>query len=138
MDDPILLSDGDCNFCRACVRWAVKRDREGVVLDAQLQSEAGKRLLRENGLPADYRNSVVLVDEDGVHLRSDGVLKLLRHIGGKWKLVVAGMCCVPRFIRDFGYELVARNRSSISKAVGTINQRWEPPERVQDRFLDDG
>ena len=133
---PILLFDGKCNFCRACVKWTAKRDSKGTMRYAALQSPAGARLLEAHGLPPDYDNSVALIDDDGTHLRSDAVLRLLRHVGGGWRFA-AGLRVLPRFARDLGYELVSRNRSVVSKAVGTRDHRWEPPPELKDRFLGD-
>ena len=54
-------------------------------------------------------STVVLVDEEGAHVRSTAALRVLRHCGRPWSLLY---CCVwvPAPVRDAGYNLVAALR----------------------------
>ena len=60
----IVLYDGDCGFCRWTVAWALKRDRNGVLEIAPIQSPTGDRLLADLP-PAERLSSVHVVGDDG-------------------------------------------------------------------------
>lgn len=131
----VLLFDADCNFCRYCVRWLIKRDAQGALLFAALESAPARRLLREHGFPPDYSDSVVLIDaNDEAHFKSEAVLRAIREIDLPWRLA-AGLRAIPRFLRDPVYTLVSKNRPAISRALGTIHRKWEPPPKDRERFL---
>ena len=78
--------------------------------------------------------SVVLVDEEGVHERSDAVLRIARRLGLPWSLLTVGFI-VPRFLRDAVYRWVARNRY---RWFGRREACMVPGSEVAGRFLDGG
>lgn len=130
---PVLLFDGDCNLCRASVRWIWKRDAGRRLTFAPLQSETGRRLLAERGLPDGYLESAVLVERDGTWVQSDAILRSLRYARGAWGALRA-LRILPRFLRDPAYRWIARNRSLVSRLLGTRGERWDPPAEERDRF----
>lgn len=106
----ILLFDGTCNFCNGTVNFLIPRDRRGRLRFAALQSELGRRLLTEHGLPIrDDPESMVYIEGGRALERSDAALALCRHLDGGWPLLRA-FRIVPRCLRDAVYRLVARNR----------------------------
>jgi predicted DCC family thiol-disulfide oxidoreductase YuxK len=107
--NPVILFDGVCNLCNGSVDFVIRRDAAAVFRFASLQSEAGRALLRKHGLPDDDLDTMVLVDEAGVHTRSTAALRIVRRLRAPWPLLYA--CIVlPRPLRDAAYRLVARNR----------------------------
>lgn len=111
MDKMIILFDGECGFCSAWVRFVLRRDKRERYLFAPLQSEAGRRLLMQFDLPADDLGTVVLIDQDRAYTKSTAALRVLRSCGGIWRLAY-GFVLVPRPIRDFVYNMVARRRNT--------------------------
>ena len=88
------------------------RDKRAQYRFAPLQSAIGQKTLAAAGLPQDYAESIVLVDRDGVHLRSTAAARVARGVGGVWWLAgTLGLLC-PRNIRDGVYQLVAAHRHS--------------------------
>ncbi len=104
-----LLFDGHCNLCGGLVDFARRRDRRHRIDFAALQSETGAIVLAANGLPADIGDSIVLVDDAGVHLRSTAALRVLKHLGFPWSWSWP-LVLVPRALRDAVYDWVGRNR----------------------------
>ncbi len=109
VNSPVLLFDGVCNLCNASVQWILTHDRRGVFRFAALQSETGQALLRQFGLDQETFDSVVLVQNDRIFLRSDAPLEIVRHLGGAWPLLYV-FKIIPRFLRDAVYNWIARNR----------------------------
>ncbi len=106
---PILLFDGVCNFCNASVQWVLLRDKAGIFRFAALQSDAGQAILQHHGLDHQNLDSVVLVDQQKVFLRSDVPLELMRRLGGFWRLLLV-FKIIPRLWRDAAYNWIAKNR----------------------------
>jgi len=74
-----------------------------------LQSSEGEALLERFGLCDTTPDTVVLVDGDGIHLRSAAALRVARQLSGAWPLLYA-LILVPRVVRDGLYDFVARRR----------------------------
>lgn len=106
---PVLLFDGVCNLCHASVRFVLERDRAARFRFAPLQSEIGRALLARHGFDPTALDTVVLVDADGAHVRSDGALRTLRALGAPWSWLGV-LRIIPRPLRDAVYDWIARHR----------------------------
>lgn len=99
---------------------------ERSVADSVL--EARGSVLEAQGRP----DSIVLVDQDGVHFRSDAAIRIAKGLGPPWS-VLGLLVVVPRPIRDATYDFVARNRY---KWFGRQDSCSLPAPELADRFLD--
>jgi predicted DCC family thiol-disulfide oxidoreductase YuxK len=96
------------------VRFISRRDRRKSFRFVSLQSEEGRSMLRDAGLPPDELDTVVY-EREGEHLvRSSAVLEIVGDLGGAWRLLRATKI-IPVTLRDFFYRLVARNRHRLSR-----------------------
>lgn len=132
MNKPIVLFDGVCNLCDRSVQFIIRRDRNKRFLFASLQGKKGHELLRHFNLPVNDFHSFILVEGDKIYTRSTGALRILRELGGGWKLLY-GLIILPRFIRDAVYNWVARNRY---KWYGRKEECPVPTPELRERFLD--
>ena len=131
MDDgPVLFFDGECGLCAKAVRWCLRHDRGRVLRFAPLQGET-YRALTTPGKPTDMQ-TMVLHDSGGLHVRSDAVLRMMRHVGGVWAAVGACGRIVPRSLRDALYRQVAKRRMLWFGAAGQCDL---PREGDRERFL---
>lgn len=105
---PILFFDGACGLCDRTVQWMARRDRHGVLRYAPLQGETYARLSFAER-PTDL-STVVLLDRDGLWMRSDAVLRALAAMGGPWANVARAGWLIPRPIRETLYRFIARRR----------------------------
>ncbi len=105
----LIIFDGVCNLCNAAVCGVVEHDPGGVFRFASLQSEAGRAALAASSAPLDLPDSIVLVDDEGFHTRSDAAIRIARHMRLPFSLLVVTRI-VPRRIRDSVYSWIARNR----------------------------
>jgi predicted DCC family thiol-disulfide oxidoreductase YuxK len=120
-----------CGFCNQSVQLILRNDRRGRFRFAALQSEVGQALLRRYGLPTDDLDTFVLVEEGRAYVRSTGALRVASRLDGAWKLLSA-LSVVPRPVRDFFYDLFARNRY---RMFGRLDACMLPPPEVRSRFL---
>lgn len=104
---PLFVFDGHCVLCSTGAGFVMKHDRKGRVHFASAQSELGAALYRKLGLPID--DSYLLIDSEGCHIKSDGYFRMARILGGWWRLALV-FSVIPRPIRDWLYDRVAKNR----------------------------
>lgn len=130
-DKPIILFDGVCNLCSASVQFILKRDKEKKFRFASLQSAYGQRLLMQFHLSTTTFNSFILYQNGKIYTRSTGSLKIFQQLKG-WKWVKIGWL-IPKFIRDFVYNLIAKNRYAW---FGKKEECWLPAEELKMMFLE--
>lgn len=131
MEHPIILFDGDCNFCDSSVQFIIQHDPAGYYQFASLQSDIGRELRAKHSI-ADDVDSLVLVDQNRAYVKSDAALRVANHLTGLWKLAYY-LKSFPRPLRDGAYDLVAKNRY---KVFGKLDQCQLPPPHIRKRFLD--
>lgn len=131
MEHPVVLFDGDCNFCDSSVQFIIQHDPAGYYHFASLQSDIGMELREKHNVPDDV-DSLVLIDKGQAYVKSDGALRIANHLTGLWKLAYY-LKSFPRPLRDGAYDLVAKNRY---KVFGKLNQCQLPPPHIRKRFLD--
>jgi predicted DCC family thiol-disulfide oxidoreductase YuxK len=134
-DGPVVLFDGVCNFCAWSVRFIHAHD-DGALRFAPLQSAVGADLLAQHGMNPDYFDSLVYLGADGVYTKSDGAVRIARHLDQPYRLAWH-LRVVPRVVRDAGYDLLARVRYDV---FGKKEACMVPDAGLRERFLatDDG
>jgi predicted DCC family thiol-disulfide oxidoreductase YuxK len=129
-DGAVVLFDGVCNLCSWSVRFLHEHD-DGSLRFAPLQSEVGRELLAEHGLPTDYFDSLVYLRDGETHLRSDGAVRIARHLDRPWRWL-RWFQRVPRPVRDAGYDVLGRVRYRI---FGKREACMVPDADLRARFL---
>jgi predicted DCC family thiol-disulfide oxidoreductase YuxK len=130
---PVLLFDGDCGFCNASVRFILRHERQHDLLFASLQGDVGRALLDRYRIQQAGPGTAVLIQNGCPYLRSDASLRVLRLMGGKWRaLGIAGMA-IPKPLRDFAYNQVAKHRQSLGCSIANRAQT----QNNRHRFLDE-
>lgn len=107
----ILFFDGYCNLCNGFIDFAIRRDRGARLAFASLQGRTAQEIL-----PEEFRakretdpSSILYWRAGELLFRSDAILFALSDLGGLWKLLLV-FRIIPRPVRDFSYNFVARNR----------------------------
>ena len=127
--EPTLLFDGECNLCVGAVRWILRRERHARIRFGTLQSTAARTLVEETAGPKAFHelpDSLVLVDDRGVHVRSDAVVGVGEYLGFPYSLARIARV-VPRPLRDWVYRWFARRR-----------YRWAPSSPLAARHTAGG
>lgn len=132
VEHPVLLFDGVCRFCSGFVRFVIERDADAVLRFAPLQSEVAQALLADTAIDPQALDSIVLVDDGQVHVKSDAVIRIGEHLGGAMALLKA-FKVVPRALRDVVYDAFAAVRYRL---FGTYDRCMVPTPDVRARFLD--
>ncbi len=128
----ILLFDGVCNLCNSTVKFVIRQDKNALIKFASLQSSFGQKILLEHQLSNSRFDSFIYVKKDGILLKSTAALNLMKDIGGVWTLLYA-FIIIPRFIRDFVYDMIAKNRY---RWFGKQQTCMIPSAEIKARFLE--
>jgi predicted DCC family thiol-disulfide oxidoreductase YuxK len=130
-DRAVVLFDGICNFCSSSVLFIIRRDPEGYFRFAALQTETGSILMKKHNINTDKTDSIILVENNLVYYRSSAALRIARKLKGGWKLFYT-FIIIPPFIRNFFYDIVARNRY---RWFGKRNYCFIPEPSMKERFI---
>ena len=126
----IIFFDGVCNLCQGSVRYLIKHDKKGVLKFASLQGKYAKDFVNETEIQS--MQSIMFLDDKMLYKKSTAVLKLSRLLGGWHQLLLLGYI-LPRFFRDWLYNIVAKNRY---RWFGKKDQCMLPSKGFENRFLD--
>ena len=105
---PLVFYDGACGLCDRFVQFVLRHDTGAHFRFAPLQGPTFDPYRTTLGPQGE--NTVVLVDEQGIHLRSEAALRVLGRLGFPWSWLGRLGRLFPRFLRDAVYRLVARSR----------------------------
>ena len=130
--DAVLLFDGVCGLCNGTVDFLLRHDTHGRLRFAALQSDSGKRLLGQYGLPPDAPDTVVFVQHGRCLTESSAVLAAVAQLGLPWRML-AMLRVVPKPLRDVVYRVIARNRY---RWFGRRDTCRMPTPEERDRFLE--
>jgi predicted DCC family thiol-disulfide oxidoreductase YuxK len=131
-ENRIILFDGVCNFCNFWVNFAIKRDKKKKLHFTPLQGETAKQLLPYYHINPTSLSSVVFIDNGKAYTQSSAAIRICKYLDGGWKLFY-GLMIIPKFIRDFFYNIIARNRY---KWYGKKESCMIPTPEFRQRFLD--
>jgi predicted DCC family thiol-disulfide oxidoreductase YuxK len=128
---PIILFDGFCNFCNRTVNIILKYDQDGHFQFAASQSNAGINLLDQFNLNQKASASVILIDNEKVYTKTDAVIQIAICLKD-WPRLFMWLKLIPKPIRDFAYDLIAKNRYRL---FGKRQACSIPDESIRHRFL---
>jgi predicted DCC family thiol-disulfide oxidoreductase YuxK len=132
--EAVVLFDGVCNLCNGAVQFIIDRDPSGRFTFASLQSDRGRAILREHGVPPTEGDpdTVFLLEDGRLFERSTAALRIARHLAMPWRLL-AVFVVMPSAPRDLVYRFIARNRY---RWFGRTEQCRIPTPELRARMLD--
>ncbi len=136
--NPIILYDGVCGLCNWFVVSVLKRDARDRFRFASLQSDFAAKVLRRQGLSSQDLDTVYLIMDHGqpterLVARSDAAVAVWKELGGVWRGLAFLLGLLPRTLRNWGYNLIARSRYRI---FGKYDSCPLPDPKYRHRFLD--
>jgi len=131
-NNPVIFFDGVCNLCNASVQFALEHDKKNIFRFTTLQGAYAKKILPQFNVDLNKINSIVLIENKELYTKSSAALKIAKKLSGFWPLIY-GFIIVPKFIRDWVYDLIAKNRY---KWWGRQESCWVPTPELNSRFFD--
>ena len=110
----IIFFDGVCGLCNHSVLFILKRDTNNRFVYSPQQSAYAQDVLpKYGGNPQELNTIYVLKDSESdtptLLTKSAAACYILSELGGGWKILSYGRF-LPRFLRDFVYDCVAKTR----------------------------
>jgi predicted DCC family thiol-disulfide oxidoreductase YuxK len=129
---PIILFDGVCNFCNRTVNVIIEHDKDVQFQFAASQSTAGIDMLQKFDLDQKASGSVILIDNEIIYTKTDAVIQIATQLSG-WPRLFMGLKFIPKPLRVFAYDLIAKNRYTLFGKRATCRM---PEASERNRFLD--
>jgi len=130
-DSSLLLFDGICNLCNFSIKQVLKHERDHVIQFVPLQSEFAQQVLTKANAILKESESIVFIEHQRVFIKSDAVIQIGYHLKSPWSWISC-IRILPRPVRDFFYNLVARYRYVI---FGKKETCMIPTENYKQRFI---
>jgi predicted DCC family thiol-disulfide oxidoreductase YuxK len=128
-NEKIVLYDGDCGFCNRTVAYVLKNDKTEKIMFAAIQSEFAINLFKANNWESPDLSTFYFIDNGRKYEKSTAALKVAQSFSSIKKIFQIGWV-VPKFIRDKGYDMIAKHRQKLAK-----NYCFVPTEKDRSRFL---
>ena len=114
---PEVVFYGHCGLCDWAVRFILARDRTGEAFRfAPLESDTFRAALSEAARVSLPDSLIVQTDNGTILMRSDAVLHILRSLGGMSRVLGIVSRFIPRALRDWVYDGIARIRHRLFHA----------------------
>lgn len=97
-----------------------------------MQSGIGKELCEKYNIDPNIIDSLVLIKNDKIFIKSDAILEISNDLLIGWRLFRIGII-LPKIIRDYLYDFIAKHRYKI---FGKKDKCPIPSKKVQERFLE--
>ncbi len=127
----ILLFDSDCILCNKSVQYIIKHDSKKIFQFASLQSKFGQEFLQANNLPLHVYSTVIYLQENKVYTKSSAAIRAFAALNIVSKIFLV-LLIFPLPIRDFFYNLIAKNRKHFFKNQTSC---LIPTEELKKRML---
>ena len=105
---PIIVFDGHCALCSGWVDFVLARDG-GRFRFLPAQSPLGEALYAHYGFKSGDYDTNILIEQGRARIKSDGTLAMFVGLGWPWR-AMGVFRIIPRAVRDWGYQIIARNR----------------------------
>ena len=129
----IILFDGICNLCNDSVIFIVKHKKSPIFRFASIQSETGKKLLAWCGLPPEFLNAVIYIENGNIHLGSTAALRIGQRLKLPWSMISSVGLLVPKEFRDWVYRQIGVHRY---QWFGKREVCMVPTRELRARFYD--
>ncbi|NIL14816.1 thiol-disulfide oxidoreductase DCC family protein [Pseudomonas sp. AN3A02] len=129
--ETVVLFHGVCKLCNGWARFLIRHDRDRRVRLAAVQSPEGQALLAWAGLPLDQFDTIAVIRDRHYWTRSEAVFEIIAQLPARWRPLLL-LRAIPRFLRDWAYDRIARNRYRL---FGKYDTCLLPDPDHEQRFL---
>ena len=128
---PVILFDGFCYLCNSTVNFIIRHDKKKIFLFSTLQSEFSSKILKQFSIPQKEFDTVILLFESTVYLRSEAFFEITKILGFPWS-VIKVFKIIPGKLRDSIYSLISDHRY---RWFGKREKCMIPAESFKSRFM---
>jgi predicted DCC family thiol-disulfide oxidoreductase YuxK len=121
----IVFIDDDCIFCNYWGNFILKNDQSNSILISPANSSIYNELQNKYNLLPNPKETIILLHNNDIFEKSNAVIKIARLMKNWQSFLIIGYI-IPRFVRDFIYDVIAKNRKSLmtdSCVIDEIKQK---------------
>lgn len=107
----IVFYDGDCGFCNTSVQMILKNRKADfyfIPLQADIAHQIMSRFNEEIKM-----NTLYLVENQKLYIKSTAAIRIAKNLKKGYPLLYYFGFLVPKFMRDWMYDQIAKRRHSI-------------------------
>jgi predicted DCC family thiol-disulfide oxidoreductase YuxK len=128
---PVVFMDGDCVLCTFGARAIARLDRSSEFRICPIQTPLGQSVLRHFGLDPQEPESWLYLIDGRAYTSLDAMIRAGRRMGG-WGHILAPLSILPRWVQDWLYLRLARNRYRL---FGQTDMCAIPDPKLKQRLL---
>lgn len=113
------------------MNFIIKRDAKDIFRFASLQSEEAKKITKKFNFDNSSLNTFILVADEKLFTKSTAALLVSKELKSPAKIIFP-LIILPKFFRDFVYDMIAKNRYRI---FGKRDTCRIPTEEEKRKFL---
>ena len=129
----IIFYDGACGFCNTSIQLILKHRKKEFYFIA-LQTDVAKRIMALHNETIEM-NTLYLIEDGKLYDRSTAAIRIAKNLKRLYPLFYYFGIVVPKSIRDWIYNQIAKRRHSIRPgycAVPTPEERFYFIDKVED------
>jgi predicted DCC family thiol-disulfide oxidoreductase YuxK len=130
-DHPIIIFDGKCVLCSSFAQLILRQDRKRDFRLLAAQTAIGGALYAHFGLDPVAQETIILLEDGRAWFKSEAAIRICGRLGFPWSLVRVASW-LPEALRDWLYDIVARNRFNW---FGRRTSCYLPDASEADRFI---
>lgn len=112
MNKSVLIFDGDCLFCNWIAYYLAKADKQNRFKFAASTSKVGRHIVNEHNLKDEVNQTVIVKIGNQTFTKSEAVYQFFKE-SQTYPIFRFLLKLFPRFLADFFYDLIAKNRKKI-------------------------
>ncbi len=109
-----IIYDDKCGFCTKFSEWCVRSNNKFITLP--VRSKEARQILRAQGIQFIDLQTIYFVNGGEVFNKSRAVFNIFKNFKYPYYFISFGSV-LPRFITDFLYKIVAKNRYVLSSKL---------------------
>lgn len=123
----IIVFDGECLICNRFYKWVLRNDKKNVFMFTNIQS----KFYSENSNIDKSKDSIIVITKNRILYDCDAIVYILKIT--KTQLVIRFIISIfPRFVSNFFYQIIARNRYDL---FGKKDTCYIPSKAELKRFI---
>jgi predicted DCC family thiol-disulfide oxidoreductase YuxK len=108
----IVFIDDDCIFCNYWGEYIIKNDKSDSIFISPSTSNIFTETKKKFTLFPNPKETIILYHNGRIYSKSLAVIKI-SVLMKNWQSIMSFSYIIPKFIRDFFYDIISRNRKSI-------------------------
>ena len=121
----VVFIDDECIFCNYWGNFILKNDQSNSILISPTNSSFFEEVQNKYKLLPNPKETIILLHNNIIFEKSNAVIKIAR-LMKNWHSILFIGYIIPKIIRDFLYDVIAKNRKSLmtdSCVIDELKQR---------------